>query len=108
MSPYLVLMLAIVFEVIGTLLLPVSDHFTKLLPTLTLILSYTLSFYLLSHVTQKLSLAIVYATWSGMGIILISLFGYLIHKQQLSWPVIIGLVLTIVGVVVINLFSEQI
>ena len=101
-------MLAIVFEVIGTLLLPVSNNFTKLLPTLTLILSYTLSFYLLSHVTQKLPLAIVYATWSGMGIILISFFGYLIHKQQLSWPVIIGLVLTIVGVVVINLFSEQI
>ena len=107
MSIYISLMMAIVFEVIGTLLLPVSNNFTKLIPTLALIASYTLSFYLLTYVTQKLPIAVVYATWSGMGIVLISVLGYVFHKQPLNGPVILGLTLTIIGVVMVHSYSEQ-
>ena len=107
MSIYISLMIAIIFEVIGTLLLPVSNNFTKLMPTLALIVSYIISFYILAFVTQKLPIAAVYATWSGIGIVLVSIFGYVFHKQPLSWPVIFSLIITIIGVVSVNLFSEH-
>jgi len=106
MNLYLVLIAAIAFEVFGTMLLPVSQNFTKVLPSTVLLVSYGLSFYLLSFLSQKLSLASIYATWAGMGVFSIALFSYFFYKQTLNWQSIIGLFLIIVGVVLVNFYKE--
>ena len=80
MNLYLVLIAAIAFEVFGTMLLPVSQNFTKVLPSTVLLVSYGLSFYLLSFLSQKLSLALIYATWAGMGVFSIALFSYFFYN----------------------------
>ncbi len=106
MRVYITLFGAIFFEVLGTLLLPVSKGFTKLVPSLFLLLSYGVSFYLLSIVSQKLSLAIIYATWAGMGIFLVTSLSYFIYKQALNWQVILGLCLIFTGVVFVNVYKS--
>ena len=106
MNPYIVLFLAIIFEVIGTMLLPVSQNFTKLLPSSILLFSYGISFYFLAIVTQKLSLSVVYATWSGMGVFTVALLSYIFYKQTLSWQSIVGLFLIVVGVTIVNIYKS--
>ena len=106
MNPYIVLFLAIIFEVIGTMLLPVSQNFTKLLPSSILLFSYGISFYFLAVVTQKLPLSVVYATWSGMGVFTVALFSYILYKQTLSWQSIVGLFLIVVGVTIVNIYKS--
>ena len=106
MNPYIVLFLAIIFEVIGTMLLPVSQNFTKLLPSSILLFSYGISFYFLAVVTQKLPLSVVYATWSGMGVFTVALLSYIFYKQTLSWQSIVGLFLIVVGVTIVNIHKS--
>ncbi len=65
---YLFLFGAVIFEVTGTMLLPLTQNFTKLIPSTILAVSYMSAFYLLTFVLNKLPIAIVYATWSGLGI----------------------------------------
>jgi len=65
---YLILIVAIFFEVGGTMLLPISQNFTKIIPTTALAVFYLLSFYLITFVVDKIPIAIVYATWSGLGV----------------------------------------
>ena len=106
MNPYIVLFLAIIFEVIGTMLLPISQNFTKLLPSSILLFSYGISFYFLAVVTQKLPLSVVYATWSGMGVFTVALLSYIFYKQTLSWQSIVGLFLIVVGVTIVNIYKS--
>ena len=106
MNPYIVLFLAIIFEVIGTMLLPVSQNFTKLLPSSILLFSYGISFYFLAVVTQKLPVSVVYATWSGMGVFTVALLSYIFYKQTLSWQSIVGLFLIVVGVTIVNIYKS--
>ena len=106
MNPYIVLFLAIIFEVIGTMLLPASQNFTKLLPSSILLFSYGISFYFLAAVTQKLPLSVVYATWSGMGVFTVALLSYIFYKQTLSWQSIVGLFLIVVGVTIVNIYKS--
>ena len=103
---YLLLVGAIFCEVAGTMLLPVSQNFTKLIPTILLSIFYLTAFYLLTFVVNKLPIAIVYATWSGLGIFTIAILGYIFFKQTLSWQAIIGLFLIVFGVVLVNSFSR--
>ena len=105
---YLFLVGAIFFEVAGTMLLPVSQNFTKLIPTVALATFYLCAFYLLTFVVNKLPIAIVYATWSGLGIFTIAIFGYVIFKQTLAWQAILGLFLIVVGVILVNSFTGKI
>ena len=106
MNPYIVLFLAIIFEVIGTMLLPVSQNFTKLLPSSILLFSYGISFYFLAVVTQKLPLSVVYATWSGMGVFTVALLSYIFYEQTLSWQSIVGLFLIVAGVTIVNIYKS--
>ena len=103
MNTYLILFFAITFEVLGTMLLPVSQNFTKIIPTLVLSASYILSIYLLAIVSQKLPLSVVYSSWSGIGIFSIAILSYIFYKQTLNWQSIIGLFLIVIGVTVVNL-----
>ncbi len=102
---YLILMIAIFCEVGGTMLLPVSQNFTKIIPTTTLAILYLSSFYLLTFVVDKLPIAIVYATWSGLGIFTIAILGYIFFKQSLSWLAVLGLFFIVTGVVLVNSFT---
>lgn len=97
--------MAIILEVMGTLLLPVSQNFTRLIPTLALCISYVSSFYFLSLALNSLPIAVVYATWSGLGIFLITIFGFFIFKESLDWRAIVGLLLIVGGVILLNAFS---
>ena len=102
---YIFLVLAIFCEVAGTMLLPVSQNFTKILPTSFLGVFYLTALYLLTFVVDKLPIAIVYATWSGLGIFTIAILGYLFFKQALAWQAILGLFLIVIGVVLVNSFT---
>ena len=102
---YSLLLIAIFCEVAGTMLLPVSQNFTKLIPTVCLAIFYLTSFYLMTFVMDKLPIAIVYATWSGLGVFTIAILGYIFFKQTLAWQAIIGLFLIVVGVILVNTFS---
>ena len=106
MNPYIILFLAIIFEVLGTMLLPTSQNFTKLAPTLTLLFSYAISFYFLAIVTQKLPLSVVYASWSGIGVFTIALFSYIFYKQPLNWQSVAGLFLIVIGVTIVNIYKS--
>ncbi|MDA9678395.1 SMR family transporter [Candidatus Pelagibacter sp.] len=101
---YIFLIGAIFFEVAGTMLLPVSQNFTKIIPTVALSIFYLCAFYLLTFVVTKLPIAIVYASWSGLGIFTIAILGYIIFNQSLSWQAICGLFLIVMGVIMVNVF----
>lgn len=98
---------AIAFEVMGTMLLPASQNFTKALPTTILLVSYGISFYFLALVSQKLPLSIVYASWAGIGVFSVAILSYVFYKQALNWQTIIGLFLIVIGVTVVNLYKAQ-
>jgi len=105
MTVYLMLFAAIAFEVLGTMLLPISNNFTKLIPTTILMIAYGISFYLLSILSQKLPLSILYAAWSGIGVFSIALLSYFFYKQALNWQTIIGLFLIVIGVTIVNIYK---
>tara|TARA_Y100001935_G_C17089116_1_gene400269 strand:+ start:207 stop:533 length:327 start_codon:yes stop_codon:yes gene_type:complete len=106
MNPYIVLFLAIAFEVIGTMLLPASQNFSKPLPTTVLLFSYGISFYFLAIVTQKLPLSVVYASWSGIGVFTVALLSYTFYKQTLNWQSVFGLFLVVIGVTIVNIYKS--
>ena len=105
---YLILTIAIFFEVGGTMLLPVSQNFTKIIPTVILAFFYLLSFYLITFVVDKIPIAIVYATWSGLGVFTVAILGYVFFKQSLSWQAVLGLFFIVFGVFLVNTFNKQI
>jgi len=105
---YIFMFIAIFCEVAGTLLLPSTQNFTKPIPTVVAATCYLTALYCLTHVLHKIPIAIVYATWSGLGIFTIAIFGYFFFKQNLSWQAILGLFLIVAGVVLVNTFSSKI
>ena len=107
MNIYLTLVGAIAFEVSGTMLLPASKNFTKIFPTIFLVLSYCISFCLLAFVVQKLPLSIVYASWAGLGVFSVALLSYIFYNQTLSWQAVIGLFLIVIGVSLVNIYKGQ-
>ena len=95
------------FEVAGTMLLPVTQNFTKLFPTTALAFFYLCAFYLLTFVADKIPIAIMYATWSGLGIVTIAILGYIFFKQTLAWQAIMGLILIVIGIILVNSFTGK-
>ena len=105
---YLFLAGAVFFEVAGTMLLPATQNFTKLVPTTALAFFYLCAFYLLTFVTDKIPTAIMYATWSGLGIFTIAILGYVFFKQTLAWQAVLGLFLIVLGVILVNSFTGKV
>jgi small multidrug resistance pump len=103
---YLYLLGAIVFEVVGTMLLPLSKNFTKPLISIILIASYVLSFYFLTYALKEIPIAVVYSTWAGVGIFLITFLGYIFYNQSLQWQSIVGLIFIAIGVAIVNIFKD--
>lgn len=108
MSHWLALAIAIVAEVIGTTALKASSEFTRLWPSLIVVLGYGTAFYFMSISMRVLPVGIMYAIWSGMGIVLISVLGWLVYRQTLDTPAVIGMGFIIAGVIIINVFSKSV
>lgn len=103
---YAVLLLAVLAETIGTTALHASQQFTRLWPSVLVVISYALSFYLLSLALRVFPVGVTYAMWSGMGIVLIALIAFLVYDQRLDLPAILGIGMILGGIVVIQLFSD--
>ncbi|MDQ9169981.1 SMR family transporter [Oxalobacteraceae bacterium R-40] len=108
MNHWAYLAIAIISEVIATSALKLSDGFSRFWPSAIVVCGYAISFYCLSLILKTLPVGVVYAIWSGAGIALIALIGWIFLGQALDLPAILGLLLIIAGVVVINLFSRSI
>ena len=106
LTVYLFLIGAILLEVCGTMLLPFTENFTKPLPSIGLVGFYSLSFYLMTFTLGKLPLAVVYATWSGLGVFTVALLSYFILKQALAWQAVLGLMLIVAGVTLVNSYGK--
>ncbi|MCE0556605.1 SMR family transporter [Motilimonas sp. E26] len=106
MKNWLFLAVAIVAEVLATSGLKASEGFTKLWPSLLVVLGYAIAFYFLSLSLKAIPVGIAYAIWAGMGIVLISVAGWLIYGQKLDFASMVGMALIVAGVVVLNVFSK--
>ncbi|TCN32512.1 small multidrug resistance pump [Sinorhizobium americanum] len=104
---YTVLVIAIIFEVLGTSAMQAAQHFTRLAPTVLMVVCYAVAFFFLSYTLRYIPVGIAYALWSGLGIVLISAVGYITFGQKLDLAAIVGLALIIAGVLVLNLFSKS-
>lgn len=102
---YVYLVLAVAAETIGTTALQASNQFTRVGPTLLVVLAYGVAFYFLGIALKYIPVGIAYALWSGLGIVLIALIGFAVFGQVLDLAAILGLGLIIAGIVVIQLFS---
>lgn len=107
-TAYLYLIVAIVAEVIATSMLKASTGFTRLWPSVATVVGYGVSFYCLAQTLGTLPTGVVYAIWSGVGIVLISLIAWLVFGQSLDGPALAGMGLIVAGVLVINLFSRSV
>lgn len=106
MQTYLLLLVAIVAEVVATSALKASENFTRLLPSLIVVIGYGAAFTCLSLTLRTLPLGVAYAIWSGVGTALVAVVGWLVYKQQLDLPAVLGIALIIAGTIVLNLFSK--
>ncbi len=105
---YWYLAIAIVAEVIATNALKSSEGFTKLAPSIVVVLGYGVAIYFLSLVLRSIPVGVAYAIWAGMGIVLVAIVAAVIFKQVPDMPAIIGMVLIVSGVIVINVFSKTV
>lgn len=105
---YVYLSMAIVAEVIATSALQASNGFTRAWPTVVTVVGYGIAFYCLSLTLRTIPVGIAYAIWSGVGIVLITAVGWVLYRQSLDMPALIGIALIIAGVLVINLFSRTV
>jgi len=105
---YVYLGIAIVCETIATSSLKASDQFSRLVPSVVTVVMYLISFYLLALTLRTMPVGIAYAIWSGAGVVLIALVGWLWFKQSLDVPAMAGIGLIIAGVLVLNLLSDTV
>jgi small multidrug resistance pump len=106
MKTYLLLLLAIIAEVIATSGLKASENFTRIAPSLLVVAGYGTAFFCLSLTLKTLPLGVAYAIWSGVGTVLVAVVGWLLYRQQLDLPAMIGIGLIVAGTIVLNLFSK--
>jgi small multidrug resistance pump len=103
---YIWLFFAVLTETLGTTALQASHQFTRLWPSVAVVVCYGASFYMLGGALRYMPVGIVYAIWSGLGIVLIAGIGYVLFGQKLDWPALLGLAMIIGGIIVIQVFSR--
>ncbi|QRK04983.1 multidrug efflux SMR transporter [Archangium violaceum] len=103
MNPYLLLGISILSEVMGTSALRASQGFTRILPSVIVVVCYGTAFYLMSQALKSLPLGFTYAVWSGVGTALTAMIGWLYFRDAFNWGALGGIALIIAGVVVLNL-----
>jgi small multidrug resistance pump len=105
---YLWLAAAILSEVIATSSLKTSNGFTRLLPSVAVVVGYGIAFFSLSQTLKTIPIGIAYAIWSGVGTVLIALVGSVLYRQTLDRAALLGMGLIVAGVLVMNLFSKSV
>ena len=107
MNKWAYLLLAIISEVIATASIKSTEEFTKLIPSVVVIVGYCLAFYFLSLTLDEIPLGIAYAIWSAVGIVGVALIAVIFHDQRLDAGAMIGMGLIIAGIVVMRLYSTM-
>jgi small multidrug resistance pump len=105
---WLYLIVAIISEVTATSALKATEGFTRVIPSVIVVAGYSSSFYFLSLTLRTFPIGIVYAVWSGVGIVLIAIAGWIVYQQKLDLAALAGIGLIIAGVIVINVFSKSV
>ena len=105
---WIYLIIAIITEVIATSALKESEGFTKAIPSLIVIIGYSMTFYFMSLTLREMSVGITYAIWSGMGILLITLIGYFRYNQMLDAPAVLCMSLIALGIIILRFFSNSV
>ncbi|AIV05439.1 Quaternary ammonium compound-resistance protein QacE [Vibrio harveyi] len=108
MPPLVALSIAIVCEVIATSSIPKTEQFTKLMPSTVVIIGYGIAFFLLSVTVKSMPVGLVYAIWSGAGIVLVAAVGYFLYGQKLDLAAIVGIGFILTGVMIVNLLSKTV
>lgn len=108
MNHWVALTMAVVAEVIATTSLKATAEFTRFWPSVLVVAGYLLAFYFMTISLRVLPVGIMYAIWAGVGIVLVTLTGWLFYKQALDAPAIVGIGLIVAGVIVINIFSKSV
>lgn len=108
MPPMLALSIAIVCEVIATSYIPKTEQFTKMMPSTVVLIGYGIAFFLLSVTVKTMPVGVVYAIWSGAGIVLVATVGYFVYGQRLDLPAIVGIGFILTGVMIVNLLSRTV
>jgi multidrug transporter EmrE-like cation transporter len=106
MNKWLLLGIAIIAETIATSSLKASEGFTRLWPSVLVVLGYGLAFYFLSLTLRVIPVGVAYAVWSGVGIVLVTLIGWFLFGQKLDMPALIGIAFIMAGVLIMNIFSR--
>jgi small multidrug resistance pump len=104
---FITLIVAVIFETIGTTALQASQQFTKLGPSIIVVIAYAAAFYLLALTLKTMPVGIMYAIWSGSGIVLIAVIGWVVFRQTLDWPAVLGMAFILAGIVIIQVFSKS-
>ncbi|MCF7475908.1 MULTISPECIES: DMT family transporter [Vibrio] len=108
MPPMLALSIAIVCEVIATSYIPKTEQFTKMMPSTVVLIGYGIAFFLLSVTVKTMPVGVVYAIWSGAGIVLVATVGYFVYGQRLDLPALVGIGFILTGVMIVNLLSRTV
>lgn len=103
---YIYLIIAVAAETIGTTALQASQQFSRLGPSLIVLVAYGFSFYMMGLTLKFMPVGVVYAIWSGLGILLIAVIAYLVFGQKLDLPAVVGMLLIMAGITIIHLFSK--
>ncbi|MCS0026260.1 SMR family transporter [Vibrio alginolyticus] len=108
MPPMLALSIAIVCEVIATSYIPKTEQFTKMMPSTVVLIGYGIAFFLLSVTVKTMPVGVVYAIWSGAGIVLVATVGCFVYGQRLDLPALVGIGFILTGVMIVNLLSRTV
>lgn len=106
MQGWLFLVIAVVAEVVATSALKASEGFSRVWPSVTVVIGYVAAFYFLSLTLRYLPLGVAYAVWAGVGVVLTTLIGWALFQQKLDIAAVVGIGLILAGVMVMNVFSS--
>ncbi len=104
--PYVYLAISIVAEVIATSALKASDGFSKLWPSVIVVVGYGIAFHFLALTLKTIPVGVAYAIWAGAGVTIVAIVGWLLFGQKLDAPAIIGMAMIVAGVVIMQAFSK--
>lgn len=107
MKSWLYLAVAITCEVVATSSLKASNEFSRLFPSIIVVVGYIGAFYFLSLALRTIPVGIAYAIWAGLGIVAVAVISWLLYGQKLDLPAVTGISLILAGVIVLNLFSKS-
>lgn len=106
MNPYVLLGAAILSEIVGTVSLKLSEGFSRLYPSIVVLIGYGAAFYLLSLTLEELPVGLVYATWAALGIVGIAAIGIVGFDERIDAAGLVGIGLIIAGVYCLNVLSD--